>query len=147
MKCTNVDGIPQVVVSFKALIRKGNSYLFIKRTPNAGYSPSLWDLPGGKLGIGEDINKTLEREVKEETNLVVKPEKQNFYIEKHKSDLKKHKGLMYMKLDFKSRLIKGDLKLNEEHTDFKWLPLKQALKLDLTPEVRRSLLSLTRVKH
>lgn len=146
MKCTNVAGIPQVVVSFKALIRKGDSYLFIKRAPNAGYSPSLWDLPGGKLGIGEDINKTLEREVKEETNLIIKPENLNFYVEKQKSDLKKHKGLMYMKLFFRGHLIKGGLKLNEESTDFKWISLKQALKLDLTPEVKRALLSLTRKK-
>jgi ADP-ribose pyrophosphatase YjhB (NUDIX family) len=65
MKTQYVDGIPQVVLSLKALIRKGNSYLFIKRSSKLDYAPGLWDLPGGKLGIGEDVNKTLLREVKE----------------------------------------------------------------------------------
>ncbi|MBU0534786.1 MAG: NUDIX domain-containing protein [Patescibacteria group bacterium] len=147
MKRLYVEGIPQVVVVFVTLIRKGGFYLFTKRSPNASHAPSLWGLPGGHLEMGEDISKTLEREVKEETNLVIKPEKLNFYLEKHKSELKNHKGLMYINLFYKSRLVKGKLKLNKEHTDFKWLPLKQALKLNLTPEVKRSLLSLTRPKR
>lgn len=147
MKSSQVKGIPQVVVVFVTLIRKGGSYLFIKRSSNAFHAPGLWGLPGGHLEVGEDINKTLEREVREETNLTIKPEKLNYYTEKHKSEVKKHKGLMYINLFYKSRLVKGKLKLNKEHTDFKWLPLKQALKLNLTPEVKRSLLSLTRPKR
>lgn len=147
MKRPYVKGIPQVVISFKALINKDKSFLFVKRSPKAGYSPGLWDLPGGKLEVGEDVNKTLQREVKEETNLIIKQENQNFYIEKHKSDLKKHGGLMYIKLWFKSNLVKGKPRLSEENTDYKWLTLKQALKLDLTSETKRSLLSLTRTKR
>jgi len=147
MKRPHVDGIPQVVLSLKALIKSGNSYLLIKRSSKLDYAPGSWDLPGGKLGIGEDINKTLTREVKEETNLTVKPENMNFYLEKHKSEVKKHEGIMYVQLAFKSQFIKGKLKLSEEHSDFKWLPLKQALKLNLSPETKRSLLSLTRKKR
>lgn len=147
MKNSYVEGIPQVVVVFMALVRKGNSYLFLKRSPKASHSPGLWGLPGGHLEIGEDINKTLEREVREETNLIIKPEKLNFYLEKHKSEVKKHKGLMHIKLFYKCRLVKGKLRLNEEHTDFKWLPLNHALKLELTSSVRRSLLSLTKIKR
>jgi hypothetical protein len=71
----------------------------------------------------------------------------NFYLEKHKSDVKKHKGLMYVQLAFKSRFIRGKLKVSDEHSDFRWLPLKQALKIDLSPETKRSLLSLTRTKR
>jgi 8-oxo-dGTP pyrophosphatase MutT (NUDIX family) len=93
MKRAYVEGIPQVVLCLKTLIKRRGSYLFIKRSSKLDYSPGLWDLPGGKLAVGEDINETLAREVKEETNLTVKPEKMNFYLEMHKSDLKNIKVL------------------------------------------------------
>ena len=142
---TSAEHIPRVVISFKALIKnKAHKILLIKRPPLNTYFANLWELPGGKLNIDEDINKFLQREVKEETGLTVKTSETPFYIEKHNSVLPKYKGLPYMMLVFKSKTIKGKVKLNEEHVDHKWVLFEDAFKLDLMQETRRALQSLTK---
>lgn len=142
----SVDDIPRVVISFKALIRnKSNKILLIERPPRNTNFPNLWELPGGKLNIDEDINEFLSREVKEETGLNIKPAKNPFYIEKHGSVLPKYKGLPYIMLVFKAKLINGKIKINDEHVDYKWVLFEDAFKLKLMSETKRALLSLTKV--
>lgn len=136
--------IPRVVLSFKALIHnKSRKILLLERSPKSENFPKLWELPGGKMDISEDINLCLAREIKEETGLAVKPAKNPFYIEKHISILPKYKGLPYMMLVFKSKLLKGKVKINHEHTDYRWVLFEDAFKLRLMSETKRALLSLT----
>jgi 8-oxo-dGTP diphosphatase len=56
----------------KAVINEDNKFLILKRSPNAAVYPNHWDLPGGRLESGEDMKRSLEREVKEETGLKIK---------------------------------------------------------------------------
>lgn len=142
---SSADNIPRVVISFKALVRnKNRKILLIKRPPKNANFINLWEIPGGKLDVNEDINKFLEREVKEETGLDVKTTKTPFYIEKHTSVLPKYKGLPYIMLAFKTKLLGGKIKLNDEHVDHKWVLFEDAFKLKLMPETKRALLSLTK---
>lgn len=60
--------MPQVVASVKALIRKSETYLFIKCSAHK----NTWDLPGGKIEYGEEPLDALRREVKEEVGLNIK---------------------------------------------------------------------------
>ena len=53
-------------VSIKAIIIDNNRVLCLKNERNE------WDLPGGKIDFYEDIEESLLREVKEETNLNIK---------------------------------------------------------------------------
>ena len=50
-------------VSVKAIIIDDNKVLCLKNERNE------WDLAGGKINFNEDIEESLKREVKEETNL------------------------------------------------------------------------------
>ena len=50
-------------VSVKGVVRSEGKILFLKNEHNS------WDFPGGKLTLNENINDTLIREIKEETNL------------------------------------------------------------------------------
>lgn len=57
----------------KAVIKQGEKYLIGLRSENAKYFPLHWDFPGGKLEPDEEPFEGIAREVKEETNLDVKP--------------------------------------------------------------------------
>lgn len=52
-----------------AVIEKGNRLLLIKKA--RGPYKGKWDLPGGSPIFGESIFQTLQREVKEETGIVI----------------------------------------------------------------------------
>lgn len=52
------------------LNEKGET-LVLQRCENNKYKPLKWDIPGGKLLCGEDVETALKREVSEETGLVV----------------------------------------------------------------------------
>ena len=54
-----------VVVGF---IKKKNKFLISKRLKNK-FLGGLWELPGGKIKRGESDKQSLEREIKEETNI------------------------------------------------------------------------------
>jgi 8-oxo-dGTP diphosphatase len=56
----------------KAILKKDSKFLIILRSPNAKFFPGYWDFPGGKIEVNEDPIKGIEREVIEETNLIVK---------------------------------------------------------------------------
>ena len=99
--------------STKALIIRDDKFLVMH---NKGVKEDLWELPGGRMEFGENAEETLEREIREETGLGVRPIKildtwnlmlrENYQIT----------GVIYL-----CKLEDGDISLSEEHDDFKWL--------------------------
>jgi 8-oxo-dGTP pyrophosphatase MutT (NUDIX family) len=46
-------GTMKQAVAVKAVKRRGQTFLLIRRSETDGVHPGLWDLPGGRLEIGE----------------------------------------------------------------------------------------------
>jgi 8-oxo-dGTP diphosphatase len=113
-------------VAQKALIKKENKFLIVKRSLNARIYPKHWDLPGGKLEHNEKFDESLIREVKEETNLDIKVNSIEFiYVESMEANA-------YVVL-FNCEIVGGDLKLSSEHTDYKWATKEEILKIKIEP--------------
>lgn len=68
----------QQLVSVIAFIPWQNKVLVAKRSKHDDFLPGYWELIGGGLDFGEDPYEGLVREVKEESNLTVKPERPYF---------------------------------------------------------------------
>jgi 8-oxo-dGTP diphosphatase len=98
--------------------------------------PNKWELPGGKLDIGQDIANALEREVLEETGLVVVPTDKIAYWHSEIVASGKYKGLPYVVLVGITKSVGGKVMLSPEHQHFEWVKVRAALKLDLAPETR-----------
>ncbi|MBU0534861.1 NUDIX domain-containing protein [Patescibacteria group bacterium] len=134
---------PKVVLVIRAIVQNEDGLiLIIKRSPSDSYMPNKWELPGGKLDIGQDISNALEREVLEETGLVVIPTDKIAYWRSEIISSGKYKGLPYVILVGLSKSVGGEVAISSEHSDFKWLRVKEALKYDLVIESRTALVVL-----
>lgn len=116
----------------KALIRKGNKYLVLKRSSSKKIYPGYWDSSGGKLEHGEEPEKGLAREVFEETGLKIKVGKPLFvYLETNQYPA-------YVVL-FDCEVISGEIKLSPEHSAYKWATKKELKELELEPYLKKFL--------
>ncbi len=116
-------------------------YLVTKRSPHKKAFPSKWTVPGGGLSTDDYINTpkaydapqwynslelALLREVKEEVNLEVgKP--------KYLLDLTfiSPTGTPCLVISYYAPYISGEVKLDEDAVDYKWVTLAEAKEMDL----------------
>lgn len=96
----------------KAVIKKGNKYLVLKRVSYSKSFPNTWDFAGGKHDPGESPEEVVAREVEEETSYKIEPGKE---IKKAEYHDEKYDLIFYY---FVPEKITGDLKLSSEHTEF-----------------------------
>lgn len=106
----------------KAFIIKDSKLLLIKRRPNDAHRPGAWDIIGGRLEPGESPFLGLQREAKEEADIeieIVMPLDVNYFT--------RDDGQQITLMIFLCRIKSGEIKLSEEHTEYKWLDLKSPI--------------------
>ncbi len=117
----------ELQVGVKIILRsKENKYLVIFRNnykPRAGV---YWDIPGGRINVGFSLFENLKREVMEETGLEIKNEIKLIYAQ---DILNKYKDTHVIRLTYVG-FADGEVKLSEEHSEYKWLTPEEILKLD-----------------
>lgn len=110
------------------ILSEDGKVLILKRSDSDRTAPGKFDLPGGRIEDGEDIEDSLEREIKEELGIEVEigPIINVFDFEK---DYRKDKNISaYGKgLRFLAYHKGGKLKLSNEHKSFEWLEIDKAI--------------------
>lgn len=136
---------PRVVLVNRCIIfnNKGK-FLLIKRSMNDYHAPGAWEFPGGKLDEGQDLSQALEREVLEETGLLIIPTTRIAFTESSVIPKGKYKGLPYVVVIGIGKMLGGKLKLSEEHTDYKWVDTKEAYLMPIKEEIRKALIVLSK---
>ncbi len=120
------DFKPQVEVA-SCHIEVDGKFLFAKRSPHKPFGDT-WGLPGGKLEEGETPRQASIREIHEEVGITL--DDQNLldvtplYIRRPNIDF------VYYLFHYKFDEI-PNVTLNDEHCDYCWVTLKDALNLDL----------------
>lgn len=101
-----------------------NKILFLKLSPHKKEA-GRWGVPAGKKEKDETIESCVQREVFEETGLVLEPTKVGvLYISKPEINYSYHL--------FTSQLAEyPEITLSEEHVDYKWATLQEAEQLPL----------------
>lgn len=111
-----------------------NEFLILKRAPKKLYA-GQWRMIGGKIKTGETAWKAALRELQEETSIKPEcfwaiPSVNTFYHSK--------KDRIEQIPAFAARLpIDAKIKLNEEHTEFRWIQSSDAESLIQWPEQLR----------
>ena len=113
-------------VGVKILLKnKDGKYLVLFRSVKSNPSVGAhWDTPGGRINPGSALMENLQREVTEETGLEIVGEPRLITAQ---DILKTHKHIV--RLTYVGS-ADGEVKLSEEHTDYKWLILEEILKLE-----------------
>jgi len=107
-------------IATKAIIFHKGKYLILLKSKIEKINPDTYDIPGGRLELGEGLTKSLVREVKEETNLNIVPlQTINSWI--YKVNNKFH----LIGIDYLCNLKSGRLVLSEEHSEAYWLEPKE----------------------
>lgn len=122
----------------RAVIVRGGCVLLIQRSESEELAPGRWQCPGGTQEIGKTIEKTLAREVHEETGLVVtacRPLGKTVTVLSRGGV--EHEWTQH---DFLAEARGHSVALSEEHQAFEWKPIGEAARQgDLTPEARTAL--------
>jgi 8-oxo-dGTP diphosphatase len=102
-------------VAGKAVVRKGGRILLVQRSLKSGFDPGRWELPGGKIDLGEDLVEALKREIQEEAGLVIKvgrPFKTWHFVKE---------PFWVTGVTFLCDYVSGDVKLSSEHNAHEWI--------------------------
>ena len=106
----------------KAFIVRDNKLFMMKRRPNDPHKPGKLDIPGGRLELGENPFDGLKREMKEETGAeveIIMP-----IAVKH---FTREDGQNITLTMYWCNLITDEIRLSEEHTEYKWLDIDSEL--------------------
>lgn len=118
----------------KALIRRGDEYLLVQEMDGQ------WALPGGRINVGETIEKGLKREVREEIGLEIeigKPLDCHIYTSKS--------GVNHFTVVFDAKMVdeNADVKVDQvELKDARWVTAEELKTMKLHERYRNFLLSI-----
>ncbi|HEY4515683.1 MAG TPA: NUDIX domain-containing protein [Candidatus Paceibacterota bacterium] len=130
-------------ITSTALVYKPDfTYLITKRAMHKKVMPGKWTIPGGGLSVDDYIDtpsstgdgkqwygaleKSLRREIKEEVNLEIgKPE---FLVD---LTFIRPDGVPVICFSYFAPYISGEVKLDDDATDFKWVTVDEAAEYDL----------------
>lgn len=139
------------VAAKSVIINQKGEVLLIKEatTYDEGTNLGKYQIPGGRLNIGESYEDGLHREAKEETSLEIKPLYPIYVGEWHPII----KGVPHQIIAIFTvcEAITNDIKLSKEHDDYKWVnPAKLPKDITLTdpdPEVLKRYCSWAKKLH
>lgn len=125
------------IVLVNAVVEKNGRILISQRSFEETHEPGKWTIPGGKVektkgNVWNIIEKTLAKEVKEETGVTIKKQVQlitnNTFI--------RSTGQHVVALTFLCHCQSGEAKALEDTINVKWISEKEINNFQLAPNVK-----------
>lgn len=122
------------IVGAGALIIKDGKLLLIKRGAKPGQGK--WSIPGGLVELGERVQNTVVREVKEECGLDIEVEKLVDVFDSITRDEKGRIRYQFVVVNFLANIKGGNLKNADDVLEARWVPINAVEKYNLTSSFR-----------
>ena len=91
-----------------------------------------WSIPGGLVELGEEVEQTVIREVKEETGLEVEKPEHIDVVSNLEMDEKGRIKYHFVIIDYFVKLKGGKLKASSDAAELRWVEFDEVEKYDLT---------------
>jgi len=119
------------LIGQKAIILNNQKQILVLQRSEKSGKGGKWSLPGGGLEFKEEPFSSIEREIKEETQLEI-TELKPFNLRTYVID----ENDFVLIVGYQCQTTSENIVLNWEHDSYQWLTKEEALKLDLTEDAR-----------
>lgn len=128
------------LVGVGAIVRRGDAILLVLRgkEPNAG----RWAIPGGRQRLGESLQQAAEREILEETKIVVRAGEVIYTTEVIERDASGEVRYHYVILDLEAEYLSGEPKAGDDALEARWVTLSEVKQLPVTTSTVKALSTL-----
>jgi len=116
------------------IVNKDNKILLLKRAEvKDGWGNNQWSLVGGEIEKGETPHEAVQREIEEETGLIINKFIKTFNIQRSPNN---KENIFACRYDGDPT----DIKLNNEHTNYGWFDTSEIDYLDTVPNLKEYIL-------
>jgi 8-oxo-dGTP diphosphatase len=109
------------IPSTRAVIENGENRILFIRRHHSSHGNGLWCLPGGKVDVGETVEESLIREVREELGVEAVSPEFLFY----QDSLPFEKGKMHCIVFYFHCGIEGPIRINDESSEYMWMDVER----------------------
>jgi ADP-ribose pyrophosphatase len=117
-----------------AVVFKDNAVLLVRR----GKPPAIgnWAIPGGSVRLGETLQAAAEREILEETGIVVRAGQPVYVFDVIEHDEDGEVKFHYVIVDLAAEYVEGDPCPGDDATDARWVRQADLAHLNVNPATR-----------
>lgn len=129
--------LPQVAVG--AVVFNANRVLLVRR----GQAPAegQWAIPGGRVELGESLARAAEREIREETGILVAAGEPLYVFDVIDRDAVGKIRFHYVIVDLAAHFLGGNLRSGDDAREARWVAADELRHLDVSPPTRHLLAS------
>ena len=119
---------PRVAVG--AFVFKDDRVLLVRR----GRPPAkgLWAIPGGSMNLGESLQEATEREIREETGIIIKAKEPVYTFDVIERDEDDRIRFHYVIVDLMAEYVSGSVQSGDDALDARWVSPGEIKALDVT---------------
>ena len=120
-----------------AVVFKDDAVLLVQR----GNPPSqgLWSIPGGRVRLGETLQAAAEREILEETGVVIRANRPVLAFDVIQKDDRGVVKYHYVIVDLAADYVSGEPLAGDDAADARWITADELARIAVNPATRRLL--------